>query len=176
MSPEEMRAELGAAFDDFDECEPPAAFGAIAAQAKRTKIACAVDELVALGQNRGPALSEEYEAWLAHSSRQAGRKTGEAELERIARAALKLADAFEAVHEPTHIALIEAVAAREWRAFIAHGGRPPPVRLTTAEKAPVRRLDIGYVGAVALRSLAEQALTAKGLLCDVPPERAGTPA
>jgi hypothetical protein len=159
MSSEEIRAELGAAF------------GAIAPHDNRTKIARAVDELVALGQNRGPALSEEYKAWLAHSARQAGRKTGEAELERIAGAALKFADALEAVHEPAYTALNKAVAAGEWRAFIARRGHPAHVGLTTAEKAPLRRLDLGYVGAVALRALAEQARTAKGLLRDVPPQR-----
>lgn len=163
MTREEMRAALEAAFNELEH--------EAAAQAR---IAQAIDELVAVGQNRGPPVSEEYKAWLSRSSRQVSRKRSEAELEAIAQAALKLAEASEAIHEPTYFALIETIAASEWRAFIARGRtRASPMRPVTVWKATAtpRSLDIGYVGAVALRALAEQAHAAKGLLRDVPSQR-----
>jgi hypothetical protein len=167
MEREEMHAELAVAFNELEH--------EAAAQAR---IAQAVDELVVVGQNRGPPLSEEYKAWVTHSTRQVSRKTSEAELEAIARAALKLAAAFEAMHEPALKALIETIAASEWRAFIARGGTPAPLMrpVTVWEAtAPPRSLDIGYVGAVALRTLAEQTHAAKGSFGDVLPQR-GRPA
>jgi hypothetical protein len=163
MTREEMCAQIAAAFNELEH--------EAAAQAR---IAQAVDELVAVGQDRGPPVSEEYKAWLSRSSRQVSRKRSEAELEAIAQAALKLAEAFEAIHEPAYLALLNTIAASNWRAFIARGGTPaPPLRPVTVWEATAtpRSLDIGYVGAVALRTLAGQAHAAKGLLRDVLPQR-----
>jgi hypothetical protein len=94
MNGEEMRAALIAAFDKLEVLGPPAKLEAI------------INGLLAIGS--APVLDDHEREVTLRSFREVGSRQTRAELNRLFRAAEKLGNAIEALHQPAILALADA--------------------------------------------------------------------